>query len=139
MPKILAIDYGEKRVGLAAADTETLLPLPLAILDNKGMKKLIEEIMKICQKEAISEIVVGLPTGLAGKPTKQTEKTKKFIAGLKQKITLPIGEQSEIFTSRQARKMFEEAGIKKRRVDASAAVLILNDYLEKTTPLEAQN
>lgn len=131
MPKILAIDYGEKRVGLAAADTETRVALPLAILDNRGTKKLIEEILKICQKEAISRIVAGLPMGLAGKPTEQTEKTKKFIAALKQKITLPIDEQSEIFTSRQALGIFKEAGVKKRRVDASAAVLILNDYLER--------
>jgi len=132
MPKILAIDYGDKRVGLAAADTETRVALPLAILDNEGIKNLIEEILEICQKEAISRIVVGLPMGLAGNPTEQTKKTKKFIATLKQKTALPAEEQSEIFTSRQARKMFEKAGVKKRRVDASAAVLILNDYLEKT-------
>lgn len=134
MPKILAIDYGEKRVGLAAADTETRVALPLAILDNKGMKKLIEEIVKICQKETISRVVAGLPMGLSGKPTEQTEKTKKFISALKQKITLPINEQSEIFTSRQARGVFKEAGVKKRRVDASAAVLILNDYLDMNKP-----
>lgn len=131
MSKILAIDYGNKRVGLAAADTETRVALPLAILDNKGIKKLIEEILEICQKEAISRIVVGLPMGLAGKPTQQTEKVEKFIKILKEKINLPVEKQDEVFTSRQARGIFKEAGVKKRRVDASAAALILNDYLEK--------
>lgn len=130
MSKILAIDYGEKRVGLAAADTETRVALPLAILDNKGIKKLIEEILKICQTENVSRVVVGYPLGLAGKHTQQTEKVEKFIKILKEKINLPVEKQDEVFTSRQARGIFKEAGVKKRRVDASAAVLILSDYLD---------
>lgn len=131
MPKILAIDYGEKRVGLATADTELRVALPFGIVENKGFLRLIAEITEICRKERISKIVVGIPMGLRGKPTEQTLKTKKFIEALREKIGIQVEEQSEIFTSHEARGIFKKAGVKKKRVDESAAVLILTDYLEK--------
>lgn len=131
MPKILAIDYGEKRIGLATAIAELKVALPFGIIENKGAKKLIADISEICRKEGVAQIVVGFPMGLGGVKTKQTEKTEKFIIVLKEKLKMPIETQSEIFTSRQARGIFKDAGIKKKRIDESAAVLILADYLEK--------
>jgi len=131
MPKILAIDYGEKRIGLATADTELKVALPYGIVENNGIKKLIAEIAEICRKEGITEIVVGFPMGLGGAKTKQTEKTEKFITVLKENLEIPINIQSEIFTSRQARGIFKDAGVKKKRIDESAAALILADYLER--------
>ncbi len=131
MPKILAIDYGEKRVGLATAITELKVALPFGIIENKGIKKLIADISEICRKEEITQIVVGFPMGLGGAKTKQTEKIEKFIAVLKEKPGIPIEIQSEIFTSRQAHGIFKDAGVRKKRVDESAATLILTDYLER--------
>ncbi len=131
MSRILAIDYGKKRVGLAVAQNGTKVALPFGIIENKGRENLIKKLQEICREEKIGQIVVGLPIGLAGKPTEQTKKTKNFIATLKEKFDLPVDEQSEVFTSRQAKEVFKQAGIKKRRVDASAAVLILADYLER--------
>lgn len=131
MPNILAIDYGEKRIGLATADTELKVALPFGIVENKGHSALIAQIADICRKERIEKIVVGIPMGLGGKPTEQTVKTKKFIETLKEKILISIAEQSEIFTSRQAHGIFKDAGVKKKRIDESAATLILADYLER--------
>lgn len=131
MPKILAIDYGDKRIGLATADSEARIALPFGILENKGIKGLIKKVAEICQTEDINQIVVGLPMGLAGTPTEQTEKVEKFIAVLKENIKLPVECQSELFTSRQARGIFKDAGVKKRHIDESAATLILSDYLER--------
>lgn len=131
MFKILAIDYGEKRIGLATAVMELKVALPFGIVENKGIKKLIADISEICRKEEISQIVVGFPMGLGGAKTRQTEKTEKFIAVLKEKIGIPIETQSEIFTSRQAYGIFKDAGVRKKRIDESAAALILTDYLER--------
>ncbi|MBU4339214.1 Holliday junction resolvase RuvX [Patescibacteria group bacterium] len=131
MPKILAIDYGEKRIGLATAIMELKVALPFGIIENKGIKKLIADISEICRKEEVSQIVVGFPMGLGGAKTRQTEKTEKFIAALKEKIGIPIETQSEIFTSRHAHGIFKDAGVRKKRIDESAAVLILTDYIER--------
>lgn len=131
MSKILAIDYGEKRVGLATADSDLKVALPFGIVENEGYLKLMAEIMEICRDERIDKIVVGVPAGLSGRPTEQTLKTQKFIGILREKIGIPVEEQSEIFTSREARGIFKDAGVKKKRIDESAAVLILTDYLER--------
>lgn len=132
MPKILAIDYGEKRVGLATAIMELKVALPFGIIENKGIKKLIADISEICRNEEVTQIVVGFPMGLGGMKTKQTEKTEKFVAVLREKLGMPVETQSEIFTSRQARGIFKNAGVKKKRhIDESAATLILADYLER--------
>ncbi|MDP3057279.1 MAG: Holliday junction resolvase RuvX [bacterium] len=131
MSKILAIDYGEKRVGLATAIEELKVALPFGIIENKGYLDLVPEIMEICRKEMVTRIVVGIPAGLSGKPTEQTIKTKKFIEILREKTGIPVEEQSEIFTSHEARGIFKDAGVKKKRIDESAAVLILADYLER--------
>jgi len=131
MSKILAIDYGEKRVGLATAESELKVALPFKTVENKGYLNLIAEITEICRKERVDKIVVGIPAGLSGRPTEQTLKTKKFIEILREKIGMPVEEQSEIFTSREARGIFKDAGVKKKRIDESAAVLILADYLER--------
>lgn len=130
MSKILAIDYGDRRVGLATADSEARIALPFGILENKGMKGLIQKIAEICRTEDVIRIVVGFPMGLASTPTEQTEKVEKFIAVLMEKINIPVERQSELFTSRQARGIFKDAGVKKRHIDESAATLILADYLE---------
>lgn len=131
MSKILAIDYGEKRVGLATADTDLRVALPFGTLENKGYHKLIAEITEVCRKERVRKIIVGVPMGLKGMPTEQTLKTKKFIGILREKVGMPVEEQSEIFTSHEARGIFKDAQVKKKRVDESAAVLILADYLER--------
>ena len=138
MSKILAIDYGDKRVGLATADCEARIALPFGILENKGIKGLLLKISEICQKENVSQIVVGLPMGLANMPTEQTEKVEKFIKILKEKINLPVERQSELFTSRQARGIFKDVGVKKRHIDESAATLILADYLETSGSRDVQ-
>lgn len=131
MPKILAIDYGEKRVGLATAESEVKVALPLDIIKYKGLFDLIAKIVEVCRNEKIDRIVVGIPMGLRGNPTEQTIKTQKFILTLREKIAIPVEEQSEVFTSHEARGIFKDAGVKKKHIDESAATLILSDYLEK--------
>lgn len=131
MSKILAIDFGEKRIGLATAIVELKVALPFGILENRGIKKLLADIAEVCRKEEITQIVVGLPMGLGGTKTKQTEKTEKFIIALKEYLEISVDAQSEVFTSREAHGIFKDAGMKKKHIDETAAALILEDYLQK--------
>ena len=130
--KILSIDYGEKRIGLAISDEREILASRFRTLENGGDKKAAREIKKICLDEGIKKIIVGLPTGFRGE-SGQTEITRKFIGGLKKNIDLPILEINEIFTSEMAEKNLREAGVKniKEVLDQEAARIILKDYLEK--------
>ena len=74
--KILGIDYGEKRIGLAVGDTEYKIPRALEFIDNKNINFVIKKIQEICSAEEVEKIVIGLPLGLSGRDTAQTEETK---------------------------------------------------------------
>ena len=95
MSKILAIDYGEKRIGLATAVAELKVALPFGIIENEGYLKSMAEIVEICRREKIEKIVVGVPMGLMGKPTEQTIKTKNKIRIRREKKIIPVQQQRE--------------------------------------------
>lgn len=126
---ILALDVGDKRVGVAVASLVARLPRPLTTLQRSD--GFFEELRRFIRSEEAGEIVVGLPRGLDGQPTRQTEATERFVAQLKRETGLPVYLQDEALTSKQAET--ELAGRKqtgaKGDIDALAAVYILEDYL----------
>ena len=121
--KYLGIDYGDKRIGLAIAGSDTRVAL---VYNTIKTENALYEIQKICREEFIDKIVVGLPLAMSGNETEQTNKTRKFIKLLKEKIELPIKEHDERLTSRIA----EQSGVDKAHKDQSAAVLILQSYID---------
>lgn len=124
--KLLGIDYGDSKVGLAIGDTESGLALPYKILKNIGSKKLISDIDAICREERIAEVVVGIPTNTQAKKVTPSEvKVQDFIDELRQTVNLPLQKQSEIFTTKAAQKL--SGG---NRDDDLAAMLILQSYLD---------
>jgi len=124
--KLLGIDYGDSKVGLAIGDTESGLALPYKILKNTGSKKLISDIDAICREERIVKVVVGIPTNTQVKKITPSEvKVQDFIDELGQTINLPLQKQSEIFTTKAAQKL--SGG---NRDDDLAAMLILQSYLD---------
>jgi len=126
--KLLGIDYGEKKVGLAIADTETKIATPYKILIND--KDLFEVIKDICLKENISKIVIGVPTGLRGIKSKQYEKVLSFISKLEIEIKLPLEQQDENLTSLYAKNLLKETKDRKKD-DAVAAMIILQSFLDE--------
>lgn len=130
--RILGIDYGEKRIGLAVSDEKETLASRFLTLENKSLKKSIKEIKKIVSEENIKKIVVGIPIGFRG-DSEQTKAVRKFIGELKKNIDLPIIEINEIFTSKMAEENLREAGMKdvKKVIDQEAARIILESYLDK--------
>ncbi len=140
--KILGIDYGTKRIGIAISDEGSKLAFPREIILNATDTLL--EIGEIIKKENISEIVIGESVDFSGKLNALSARIEVFILELQEKFKLPIYKQKEFLTSVEARKAGSSKKslsqsqshskikqIKSGRIDASAAALILQRYLDK--------
>jgi putative Holliday junction resolvase len=136
MTRFLGIDYGAKRVGLAISDENGKLAFPYKILQNNN--ELFDFIHNICGQENITEIVIGESIDLSGKENKIMEKIKEFEKELFA-LGLPIHFQKEFMTTieargREGKEKNNAKKVKKEiagKVDASAAALILQRYLDK--------
>jgi len=136
MPRILAIDYGTKRVGLAVTDPQKIIASRLETVHSKDV---IEFIRKYTISEELESFVVGLPLHLDGKSTDATPHVEAFVKQLKKHFPeIPIHRIDERFTSKIAFQTMLEAGLKKKDrqrkdlVDGVSATLILQHYLEST-------
>lgn len=124
---ILAIDYGEKRIGLAIADEENKIPLPFKILENKSEEFVLSELKKIILEKKIGQFVVGLPFSLSGKEGRKAGEVREFIKKL-QTLGIPIKIIDERFSSRLADAL---GGEDSKNRDIGAAMVILEDYLSR--------
>ena len=136
--RILGIDYGDIRVGIAITDELKITAQGLETIRHNGNDKAVlarlDEIMNLYE---ISTIVVGLPLNMDGTKTQRVEKTEKFIHKLKCKYNnIKIETVDERLTTVQAHKTMNELGIKtknkKNLVDTISAVYILETYINKT-------
>lgn len=125
----LGIDYGHVRLGLALANSETRLARPLQTLEK--LADPLPDLKKIIEAESIGTIVVGLPRGLDGQDTIQTEVARNFAAKL-EPLGLTVELQDEAGTTEQAKERFRQATGEKRQadIDSEAASIILQDYLD---------
>jgi putative Holliday junction resolvase len=134
MSKIVAIDFGLKRTGLAMTDEKAIIASPLTTVESSS---LMEFLMQLTSKEAISTIVIGFPTRLDGSDTHITENVRLLKSALeKQFPSIAIDLQDERFSSSRAMETIHLAGKKKQMkekslVDKLAATLILQDYLSQ--------
>ncbi len=140
--RLLGIDYGTKRIGIAISDVLGTLAFPKEIVLNNS--ETFQHIGEIIKEENIKEIVVGESVDFSGKLNSLSARIDVFILELKEKFNLPIHKQKEFLTSVEARKSTnlkkdlspsqahsKVKQIKSGRVDASAAALILQRYLDK--------
>lgn len=129
LTNLLGIDYGEKRIGLAMANTVAKLPSPAGAILNSDA--LWEELGNFLTINDIQTIVVGLPRGLDGQETAQTAAVRAFGDKLATYTTIPFFYQDEALTSQKAQAELQERGVSytKQDVDALAATYILSDYL----------
>lgn len=121
--KILAVDYGEKWIGLAISDDECRLAFAYKTLIND--KKLFSALNEIVKKEEVYKIVIGLPLNKQMKPTAQTTETENWAEELIKKVEVPIDFENEIFTSKAADKL----GAKNQH--SAAAAIFLQSYLDR--------
>jgi putative Holliday junction resolvase len=136
MSRILAVDYGLKRTGLAVTDPSRIIATALTTVETH---KLIEYLKNYFLKESVDVIVVGMPLNLNNKATHTTEPVKRFVNQIKQ--TFPDKEvtlQDERFTTREALEAMITGGMKKKErrkkenVDKISATIILQLYMERT-------
>ncbi|MCK5285637.1 MAG: Holliday junction resolvase RuvX [Candidatus Pacebacteria bacterium] len=139
--KYLGIDYGGKNIGIAVSDDEGNLAFAKIVLDND--KKLLENILKICEEDRIEMIVIGESKNLNGEDNLIQKKILEFKRALEKSVKIPIHLEPEFLTSAEADRIQGEnlrnirkkdrihAKVKLQKNDASAAALILNRFLEK--------
>ena len=129
--KVLAIDPGTRRVGIAVSDPGGTVALPLTVLETS---KPIEEVIRLIQEHAAAEVVVGLPVSLDGGEGPAAAAAREFASDLSSRIDVPVRLVDERLTTAAAGKAFSEMEISERRrrkiVDKAAATILLQSYLD---------
>lgn len=131
--KILALDYGEKRIGYAVGETTLGIAFGRDVLANNSFSEVLFKIKEIIAKEGIEMILVGLPKLLDGTETEQTIYTQEFADKLQQKINIEVEMEDERLTSAEATKTLHLQNIKEKKQkgkkDVISAEIILQNYL----------
>lgn len=133
--RIIGIDFGERRIGVAAADDRTRIAVPVETVDVGADPA--AEIARIAAEQQADEIVVGLPLSLTGAEGPQARRVREVIGALESLVSIPVRVQDERLTTAQAGRA-SAAGRGKRRGrenrDAIAASILLQAYLDETRP-----
>jgi putative Holliday junction resolvase len=132
--RLLGIDFGTKRVGLAVSDGTAGMAFPLKTIERTTREALFDELLKTIEEERVGKVIVGLPLDLSGQETLSTRQAANFAASLKRRTDLPVVFADERLSSAEAEDRLHEAGVSgkslKKVLDSQAAVLILESYLE---------
>ncbi len=133
--RILGIDYGEKRIGLALSDELEMTARGLSVIERTSREKDLETIVAVVSGHGVAAIVVGYPLRLDGTAGIQCEKVDRFIAALRGVVSVPVTAWDETLSTKEAEGLMREAGVKRRKkrgmVDRIAAAFILQDYLNR--------
>jgi putative Holliday junction resolvase len=134
MGRILAIDYGARRIGIAVSDPMRVTAQSLPTIAAKGLQKILSELETIVDEKRVTEIVVGMPLNLKGEMTAAAQKVEKFIHHLQSRFKLPVHSWDERWTSIAAQRTIWEFGKSpsrhKDKVDQISAMLILQSFLD---------
>ena len=138
MARVLGIDFGERRVGLALSDPSATIASPLpTIVRRAGKRPPIAAIAELIQRNEVERVVVGLPLNLNGDETDWTAQVRDFGNKLGERAGIPVDFLDERLTSVQAERAVRSIGLKrsererKDRIDAAAAVLLLQTFLDR--------
>jgi len=133
--RILAIDYGEKRIGLAVSDEMEVTARGIAVVERKSKKADLEAIAAAVTEFGAGAIIVGYPLRLDGSAGIQCGKVDRFIASLQEAVAVPVTAWDETLSTKEAEELMREAGVKRKKkrgmVDRIAAAVILQDYLNQ--------
>ena len=146
MPRILGVDYGERRIGLALSDPLGMLAHPLpTITRRRGKRPPWTELVQLVAEREVESLVVGLPLDEEGDESEWTTEVRAFGEKLAERTSLPVHFVDERMTSARAERGLREAGAsramreQKDLVDAAAAVIILQTHLDALARAHAAN
>jgi putative holliday junction resolvase len=137
MPRILAIDYGQKRTGIAVTDDFQIIASGLTTIASETT---IDFLTNYFEKEKVEKVLLGKPIQMNGEPSQSTEIIEKFVTKFKNAFPeMQLERVDERFTSKMAFKTMIDSGLKKKQrqnkalIDEISATIMLQDYLSKTS------
>lgn len=133
--RILGIDFGERRIGLAISDDDARLAVPLTTLSRRDDRSAIRQIVDIAHREGVAELVIGDPVGLDGKRGPAAARVERFAGRLEEASGMACQRIAETLTSREAECRLAAAGVARRRwperIDQIAAQILLQEALDE--------
>lgn len=132
MARTLALDVGDRRIGVAASDVTKLIARPLCVIDRKR-EDAIARVIALVAEHAADEVVVGLPLHADGSVSEQARQVQAFVEALGAQLDVPIRWVDERYTTQDARQILTEVRRRKQpdHDDAIAAAVILQRYLDE--------
>jgi len=133
MHRLMAIDFGEVRIGIALSDPLQIIAKPFEVIKNSNDEKVWNRLKQIIDEKTVGRIILGLPLNLKGEDTQKTLEVRNFASELKKRIKIPIIFQDERYTSVDANEALKAMGytIKESRevIDMVAASIILKNFM----------
>lgn len=131
--RILALDYGRKRIGMALSDDLGLTAQPLGTLVRINRQEDVRRLRGICREHGVAHIIVGHPLHMSGEASEMADEAARFSARLKKELGINTELYDERLTSWEARQTVSESSSRKKRgsLDDVAAAILLRDYLER--------
>lgn len=140
--RILGLDYGHHKIGVAVSDPLGITAQGLETLDSQDEEAALKRLAEIISQLRVNKIVVGMPLNLKGQKGHSAQQVAKFIGRLKTRFKLPVLEWDERFSSVEAKRVLRKWGQKpsrmKKKIDQISAIIILQGYLERTKSLRQQ-
>ena len=131
---VLALDVGERRIGLAVSDPTGLLATPLTAIHRTQEAGDVDEVLRLAAEHDAEEIVVGLPLELSGRRGPQAGRASAFARALAGRTKIPVETTDERYSTVEAERRLRDSGVKpskdRARVDAAAAAIILESHLD---------
>ena len=132
--RILALDHGTKRIGVAVSDETRTIAQPLEFIPAEPFADFLERLKQLIREKEVDLILIGLPRNMDGSYGPAAQKVEAFVAVLRSAITVPIKSWDERLTSAQASRILIQGGVRrdkrKEKVDKMAAAILLQSYLD---------
>ena len=132
--RILAIDHGTKRMGIAISDELQMIAQPVEFIPAEPFADFLARLKELLREKQVELIVVGLPRNMNGSYGPAALKVQEFVAALKNAVTVPIRTWDERLTSAQANRFLLEGNVRrekrKEKVDQTAAAILLQSFLD---------
>jgi putative Holliday junction resolvase len=138
--RILALDPGTKRIGVALSDEMGWIAQPLETFERRSEEADVAHIRQLVERHAVRQVVMGMPLRLDGRAGPEAERIKQFIEKLEAALPVPVVAWDERLTTRSAEDLLIEANVSRRKrkgtVDRVAAAILLQSYLESLSSAE---